>query len=235
MYLSTFVVTTFLATVFLTLYLGYRAINKDQISARNLFLVESAVVVWLLFHHFLARADFYKVFNVLPPRILLVFFPLILLMVFLLTIRRDQTVRLFSLQGMMWLHIVRIPVELVLWRLALEGFIPEVMSFEGRNFDILAGITAPLIVYLVFYKKTLGKTGLLVWNVICLGLLINIISLAIMSAPGPLQQMAFQQPNIGIAFTPMILLPAFVAPLVLFFHLVSIVKLLTGKADHELR
>lgn len=42
-----------------------------------------------------------------------------------------------------YLHIVRIPVEIALFWLFLNKGIPELMTFEGQNFDILAGMTAP--------------------------------------------------------------------------------------------
>lgn len=226
----------FLFCVFLSLALGYLALNKSAISRRNLFLVESAVVFWLIIHHLLARAGVYQNFEAIPPRILIfVFIPITAIMVFLLIAHGEYLQKLFSLERMMWLHVVRIPVEIVLWRLFLEGFMPEVMSFEGRNFDILAGITAPIVWLLAFKLKWIGRNGLLAWNIVGLILLLNIIVLAILSAPGPLQLMAFNQPNIGIAYTPTILLPAFVAPQVLFFHLISIAKLLRLDSGMELR
>lgn len=49
------------------------------------------------------------------------------------------------MQILSYVHIIRIPVELVLYRLFLNGIVSELMTFKGRNFDILAGITAPLI------------------------------------------------------------------------------------------
>lgn len=225
----------FLFCVFLSLALGFIALNKNEISRRNLFLIESAIVFWLVLHHLLGRAGVYQNFDAVPPRILIfVFIPITAIIIFLLFTRNDELQRLFSLEKMMWLHIVRIPVEIVLWRLFLEGFMPEAMSFEGRNFDILAGITAPIAWLLAFRLKWIGRNGLLIWNVISLALLLNIVTLAILSAPGPLQSMAFDQPNIGVSYTPIILLPAFVAPQVLFFHLISIAKLLRLDRNSEI-
>lgn len=120
------------------------------------------------------------------------------------------------------LHIVRIPVEIVLFWLFVHNTVPELMTFEGRNFDIFSGITAPIVFYFGFVKKRLNKKVLLAWNVICLGLLINIVTNAILSAPFPFQQFAFDQPNTAVLYFPFNWLPACVVPLVLFSHLVAI-------------
>jgi hypothetical protein len=61
--------------------------------------------------------------------------------------------------------------------------------------------------------------------VICLGLLINIVSNAILSAPFPFQQFAFDQPNIAVLYFPFIWLPCCVVPLVLLSHLAAIRQL----------
>ena len=93
---------------------------------------------------------------------------------------------------------MRIPVELVLFWLFLSKTIPELMTFEGRNFDIIAGITAPFIAYFGLTKTDLSRQIILIWNFICLGLLVNIVVTALFSAPSPIQKFAFEQPNIAI-------------------------------------
>ncbi len=127
------------------------------------------------------------------------------------------------------LHIVRIPVELVLLWLYLQKAVPELMTFEGNNFDIVSGITSPLILWMGFRQGLPKRVLLLGWNSICLVLLINIVVHAILSTPVPFQQFAFDQPNIAVLYFPFIWLPAFIVPVVLLMHLVSIVKLLSGR------
>jgi hypothetical protein len=124
-----------------------------------------------------------------------------------------------------WLNVVRIPIEIVLLLLFLNDMIPRLMTFEGRNFDILSGISAPFVAYFGYNKHKLNKTVLLIWNLICLGLLVNIVVNAILAAPFPFQQFAFDQPNRGILYFPFIWLPAFIVPAVLLSHLVNIRQL----------
>jgi hypothetical protein len=75
----------------------------------------------------------------------------------------------------------------------------------------------------------MSRKALLVWNLICLGLLINIVTIAVITAPFPFQQLAFDQPNIAVLYFPFIWLPACIVPLVLLSHLVCIKVLLSKK------
>lgn len=96
------------------------------------------------------------------------------------------------------------------------------MTFEGRNFDILAGLSAPVVAWFGYHKQKLSKAALLGWNIICLGLLLNIVINAILSAPFPFQQFAFDQPDVAILHFPYTWLPGFIVPAVLLAHLVNI-------------
>jgi hypothetical protein len=103
------------------------------------------------------------------------------------------------------------------------------MTFEGRNFDILAGLTAPVVAYFGFVKSRLSNRFMVMWNVISLLLLLNIVINAILSAPFRFQQFAFDQPNIAVMYFPFVWLPCFIVPVVLFSHLVLIKRLLKDR------
>jgi hypothetical protein len=127
-------------------------------------------------------------------------------------------------------HIIRIPVELALYGLFLHHAVPGLMTFEGRNFDVLSGLSAPIVYYFGFVQKKLSEMAILIWNFICLALLLNIVVNALLSAPGPLQHFAFEQPNIAVLYFPFVLLPSVLVPMVLFAHLITIRRLL-GKTQ----
>jgi hypothetical protein len=107
------------------------------------------------------------------------------------------------------------------------------MTFEGSNPDILSGISALLVYYFIFIKRKSSPTFLLVWNFIGLALLINIVIHAVLSAPSPFQQLAFEQPNVAVFYFPFIWLPSCVVPLVLFSHLASIRQLLVMRQKEK--
>lgn len=167
----------FVFTTLLTLLLFYKAANYSK-------PVFSLLLVWLIFQAFIGFSGFYTVTNGMPPRFALLILPPIFLILGLFI---SKTGRIFidglQLKMLTLLHIVRIPVELTLLMLYLHRFVPEEMTFEGRNFDIISGLTAPLVYYFGFIKKRLNRKILLAWNIICLILLINIVSTAILSAP----------------------------------------------------
>ncbi len=187
------------------------------------------LILWLNIQSYIGQSGYYRVTDTIPPRFLLLILPPIMLIAALFMTRSGrQYLDGIDIKTLTLLHIIRIPVELVLYWLFLNKAVPQLMTFEGRNFDILSGITAPLVFYFGFIKKRLGRNVILLWNFLCLGLLLNIVVNAILSAPFPFQQFAFDQPNIAVLYFPFNLLPALVVPLVLLAHLVTIRQLMPG-------
>jgi hypothetical protein len=123
------------------------------------------------------------------------------------------------------LQIFRVFVEIVLWMLFIQNLIPIQMSFEGLNFDILAGLTAPIIAYLAV-KKYVSKRFLIFWNIACIGLLINIVMVAILSMPTPFQYFTNEPSNTIVAQFPFIFLPTFLVPLAYMLHFLSLRQLM---------
>jgi hypothetical protein len=211
-------------TTLLAVAVFYKA---TQYSSSFLLLL----LVWTGLQAILGLTGFYRVFSSFPPRFPLLLVPPIVLIVVLFTTQRGKMfIDSLDLGTLTLFSIVRIPVEIVLFWLFVQKAIPELMTFEGRNFDILAGLSAPFLYYFVFVKRTWSKTVLLVWNFSCLALLTNIVVNAILSAPSPFQQFAFDQPNIGVLYFPFVWLPSCIVPLVFFSHFVSIRRLVNGKA-----
>ena len=200
-----------------------------EITRKKSGLITVGLIVWLILQAVLTLNNIYNSnLSSLPPKIMLLgILPPILVIILLFSTSKGRLfVDSMPLKNITYLNIIRIPVEIVLFWLFINKAIPELMTFEGRNFDMLAGISAPVIAYLVFTKKKLSRKVLLIWNFICLGLLLNIVVNALLSAPSPLQQFAFEQPNIAILNFPFSWLPTFIVPIVLFGHLVSIRQLL---------
>ena len=178
----------------------------------------------------ISSTGFYANFDSIPPRfMLLILPPLILILILFFTKKGRHFIDSLDIKTLTLLHVIRIPVEIVLFWLFVHKSVPQIMTFEGRNFDILSGITAPFVYYFGFVKNKLDKKIILAWNFLCLALLINIVSIALLSAPFPFQKFAFNQPNIALAYFPFVWLPCCIVPLVLFSHLVSIRQLTTRR------
>lgn len=121
-------------------------------------------------------------------------------------------------------QVFRLPVEWVLASLADAGVAPPQMTWEGWNFDVLTGLSAPLVAWFAGQNK-LGVHGLVVWNAAGLALLLNVVTIAILSTPTPLRAFANEPANTFVASWPWIWLPAFLVPAALFGHLLAFRKL----------
>lgn len=221
--LPLYVTITFILTTILTLALFYKAAAFSK-------PVIIITLAWLALQAALGLSGFYLNENTTPPRFGLVLLPP---MIFIATRFFSKGGRNFinslDVKTLTLLHIIRIPVELTLYWLFLHKAVPQVMTFEGRNFDIFCGITAPIVYYFGFIKPVFNKTVLLAWNIICLLVLGNIVVTAVLSAPLPFQQFGFEQPNIALFYFPFVWLPGFLVPVVLFSHLVAIRRLVMPK------
>lgn len=219
--LPAYIIITFLITVFFTWLLFIRAVKNKIIPAIILTL-------WLAVTGLLAHNSFFIETTGTPPKFILAVVPAFL---FILVIMFSKKGHAFTdkldLRKLTLLHIVRIPVELVLYWLAVEKAVPDLMTFEGRNFDIISGITAPAIYFICFKgAKVINHQLLVAWNFICLGLLLNIVINAVLSAPFSFQQFGFDQPNKAVLYFPFVWLPSFIVMLVLLSHLVAIRRLI---------
>jgi len=125
-------------------------------------------------------------------------------------------------------HIVRIPVEITLWLLFLQGQIPVSLTWTGFNFDVLIGLSA-IVMTLLVWKQKVSTSLLLAWNFIGMIFLGIVVGTAIGAAPTSIQWRDFTQPNYAMIHFPFIWLPSFVVPVVLFSHIMSI-RLLLRKA-----
>lgn len=218
--LPIYIDAVFILTTALTAWFLYKAAGYSK----PLIIIS---LLWLILQGAVSLTGFYTVTNSVPPRFgLLLFPPVIFIAILFLTRKGRDVIDNFSVPILTLLNIVRIPVEITLYWLFLHKMVPQVMTFEGRNFDILCGLTAPLIYYFGYIKNTLSKKILIAWNIFCLLLLANIVVLALLSAPFPFQKLGFEQPNIAIFYFPFVWLPGFIVPAALFTHLIALRRLI---------
>ncbi len=234
--LPTYISLTFGLTTLITLQLFIWTIrnSNSELTRKMATPIFIGLTLWLTIQAILTFKNIYNAdTNSFPPKIMLIgILPTILTIILLFaTSKGRKFIDSLPLKNLTYLNIVRIPVEIILFWLFLNKAIPELMTFEGRNFDILAGISAPIIAYFGLTKTKLSRKTILLWNFICLGLLANIVVSAIFSVPSPIQKFAFDQPNIAILNFPFSWLPTFIVPIVLFGHLTSIRQLMKYKTE----
>jgi hypothetical protein len=214
--LPVYISIIFILTALLTVGLFYRATNFSK----SLIIT---VLIWLILQSVIGLSGFYTVTDGQPPRfILLVLPPMLFIAGLFVTKAGRRFIDTFDGEKLTLLHIIRIPVELILYWLFLHKVVPKTMTFEGRNLDILCGCTAPFIYYYGYVRKVIGKKTIMAWNIICLLLLLNIVGIAVLSVPSPFQKFGFDQPNVALFHFPFIWLPSCMVPIVILSHLVAI-------------
>lgn len=104
----------------------------------------------------------------------------------------------------------RIPVELLLDRAAREGLAPVELTYRGRNVDVITGVAALLLAGLLAGRclpRPYVRRAVLAWNALGSVLLLNVVAVAVLAAPGPLHLIDTTPPNVWIADAPWVWLP----------------------------
>lgn len=186
-------------------------------------------LIWLSATGLFAWSGLPARFQVMPPP-LMIFLAVCLVLTAVLAFSSLGT-HLLSVvgdSGLVGFQAFRIPVEVVLWLLFLSGRVPLQMTFEGRNLDILSGIGA-LILFLVFRGRSIPRSLLWLWNIAGLALLINIVTVAVLSTPLPFRVFHNEPANTIVTRFPFIWLPAVLVQAALFGHLLVFRRLLSGE------
>jgi hypothetical protein len=121
----------------------------------------------------------------------------------------------------------RLPLELAMHAMYERGVMPVQMSYSGRNFDIVTGVTAIAVALLVWSERA-GRRVVAVWNVVGLALLANVVTVAILGTPR-FQYFGPEHLNVWVTHPPFVWLPAVMVLAALAGHLVIFRALLTGE------
>ena len=220
-------------TVFLTgviIYGVHYALTKTAWNQpRKKMVFRSSVLAllgWLGLLAFLASRNFFSDFSALPPRFVLAIAPPWIVIFFLASLKAFRyLLHQVPVSWLVYLQTFRVVVEVVLWLVFVAQVAPVQMTFEGRNFDILVGLTAPLAAYFWFQRELKVGWGVF-WNIFGLGMLLNIVITAILSVPTPFRVFWNEPANTFVTNVPFIWLPGFVVPVALALHIFSLIQLL---------
>ena len=216
--------TRWLFLVFLALIASaVVGLASKYVSRRAALRVGTGLVLWLAYVGGLGYAGVLRNASLRPPGIVYVLVPVFLFIGFALI--RSSAGSKFALALPLPLLLgaqsFRIGVELLLHQLWIDGVVPRMLTFEGGNVDIFIGISAPLAAWL----STRGKAGLrlaLGWSVLGLAVLANVAIRSAMTAPGPLNILHTEVPNLAMSTFPFFYIPGFFAPLAVALHVLAI-------------
>jgi hypothetical protein len=118
---------------------------------------------------------------------------------------------LIALQGF------RLPLEVAMHEMYERGVMPVQMSYSGRNFDIITGVSAFVVAWLVAQGYG-GRLLITIWNLLGLALLVNIVTIAILSTPR-FRYFGGDHLNVWITYPPFVWLPGVMVVAALAGHL----------------
>jgi hypothetical protein len=218
-----------LLLTFLAVVLVFRKPIANSSSKRKYLPLIFLAVLWVVLTVLATQGFFLETIKNTPAGFIPAVLSVNILFVSLaLFYKPTQEIHTSNMKWVVAIQTFRLPLELIFaWALALN-LLPIQMTFEGRNFDILVGLTAPFIAYFGYHKKVLPKWSLILWNFAGLGLLFNIVTIAILSAPTNFQVFTNEPHNTIVLQPPYHFIPFFFVPLALFGHLFAL-KRLFGK------
>ena len=191
---------------------------------RTLLLIS----IWLAYIFTLSFSGILTSFA-LPPRVpLLLVLPFIIFLIYFFT--RSRFKPLIDSVPPHWLvyfQSFRIGVELLIWYTFMKGVFPHHVTYEGYKFDILAGLTAPVIGYLVAKQATGSKTILIIWNILGLLLLFNVVFIFNTITYFPqLWHHGASILKVKYGMLPLALLAGVFMPAAVFMHVLSLVNII---------
>jgi hypothetical protein len=197
-----------------------RRLGENETTRRRALLVTAlASVLWMAATWLIAETGVLRQWDATPPP-----FALLVLAIFGVTFsiagtgygRRLATgLPLWTLVGVQGF---RYPLELAMHGMYERGVMPGQMSYTGRNFDIVTGITAVVVAWLVYTRRA-GRGIVRAWNIVGLVLVLNVVTVGILSTPR-FRLFGEDRLNVFITYTPFIWLPAVMVVAALAGHLI---------------
>jgi hypothetical protein len=216
-----------------TFFLGFVALMTAVIvlliaryeNVRLAFGVLAALCAWFIYVGILGYLGVIANTAMFPPGIALIFVPVVaFLVLFIVRVGSTAGARLaldFPLWVLIGMQAFRVGVELFIHQLWIDGLVPKMLTFAGANVDIYIGASALVIAWLSM-RGPWGQRFALLWNVLGLLSLANVLTRAVLSAPGPLNLIHAEVPNRMIGTFPFMFIPGFFVPLAVVLHVLAI-------------
>jgi hypothetical protein len=207
-------------------YLAGRGLREP---ARRTWLFTGVAIAgiagWMSLTWYVAASGVLADFSRKPP-------PLMLLLVVVLAMSVSIAHTRYGtrfVEGLpLWILIAgqcfRLPLEVLMHRAAQEGVMPPQMSYSGWNFDIVTGLTAIPVAWWLARGHRYARTVALLWNALGSILLVNVLTIAILSTP-VFGVFGADRLNTWVAHPPYVWLPTLLVVSAITGHLVIFRKL----------
>ena len=204
-----------------------RALDEPQTAGRTAVIGTLVIAaLWMALTWLAAESGVLLEFDATPPPFALLLLAIVgLALTIAFTPYGTRLVLGLPVWTLIAIQGFRLPLELAMHGMYERGIMPVQMSFSGRNFDIVTGITAIIVAWLVATGRA-GRRVALAWNILGLALLINIVGVAILSTPR-FQFFGPDRLNVRVMYAPFVWLPAVMVLAALAGHLL-IFRALSG-------
>ena len=166
------------------------------------------IIAWIVLQAALSLNGVFNDFTSLPPKLL--FVPLTGIFIALLISFSNWFTDVLKVTPPQWLvyfQSYRILVELVMWLTCIWGLLPQQLTFEGFNFDIITGILSLPVGWVLANRKPYARMSAIIYNIVGLLLLFNVVTIAVLSMPTPMRQFMNEPANTIVGQFPFIFLP----------------------------
>lgn len=195
---------------------------------KHLPIAAAVLLAWMLYSGAMAAQGLLLDPTAVPPPMVRIIVPgLLLVAVAAFSPFGTRMAKHVGYASLIGFHAFRIPLEGLLWWFQHQGRLPVQMTFAGRNFDILTGLSAVGVAALA-HRGLTGRKTALAWNLVGSALLLNIMIVAVLSLPGPLRVFHNEPANTLVLHFPYVWIPAVFVLAAFFGHLVLFRKIRMG-------
>lgn len=189
------------------------------VARRRAWNVGASAVAWMIVTWIAAARGVLQQWDRTPPPFAVMIAGVV---AFALALAFGSTGRTLAAGLPLWIHVgvqgFRLPLELAMHAMSERGVMPPQMTYTGRNFDIVTGAAAIAVAALVASGHG-GRKLVAAWNVMGLGLLVNVVIVAILGTP-VFRYFGERDLNTWVTYPPFVWLPAMMVLAALAGHLI---------------
>jgi hypothetical protein len=206
-----------------------RALRQTTLSipARQQVLTITSIAItgWMIVLHVLARQQVFAAEGLPPRPMFTVLLGLIIILLLSFTPTAKTILRVTPLHWLVFFQGFRIGVELWFWYAYKSGVLPRLMTFEGANLDIISGLLALVVGFLILKQPRIARVLTTIFNIAGILILLNTLRAAALSMPSPIQRYPFDERLLLLGQPYFIYLPGILVVFALGLHILSLRQL----------
>jgi hypothetical protein len=201
--------------------------NSSQVKRNHKSILIIGLVTWLFYNTIMGYSGILATYD-LPPRFpLFLIFPIFAFTgIFIYKSKNAPWLQNINPSELVYFQSFRILVETLFIFSISEGILHKNVTLEGYNYDMLIGLSAPVIGVLAFKFKKLSLKAVLYWNYLGLLVLASVIFVFTSTTYFPkiygesekIMPLALTQP-------PYIFIAGILMPAAVFIHFLSIIQI----------